>query len=210
MTLNDLVFVQKLIANRLLLPPVLELGAGYGGSTCREIVQAAELEYKTTDLHAGPGVDFIADFEDNACIEHFPGTFGSVLVLNVLEHAFEPIKVLNNAVDLCVSGGTIVTITPCVWPVHNFPRDCQRLLPDWYLIFAERNKQVRLLDDGFEFLGYGPIASFARGGELHLPPSSRNEIHDIYSRIAHKLLRTSGRGKWTANHVAIGAVFQKL
>lgn len=210
MTLDDLAYVEKVTRLGLIASPVLELGAGYGGSTCRPAIEAAGLVYKSTDLAAGPGVDFAADFESPDCAANFGGeTFGAVLVLNVLEHTFEPIKVLENAARITRVGGHIVCVTPSLWPVHNYPRDCQRLLPDWYVTFAERHTDVRLLDEGFDFLGHGPITAFMEHGERQFPPIATGG-YDLYSRIIHRLFKTSGRGHWTRPHSAIGAVFEKL
>jgi SAM-dependent methyltransferase len=210
MTSDDLAYVEKLLRSGLLTAPVLELGAGYGGSTCRALIEGAGLTYKTTDIEAGPGVDFVADFEAPDCTAAFGAErFGTVLVLNVLEHTFLPVAVLDNAVGVSGQGGRVVVVTPSMWPVHNFPRDCQRLLPDWYVTYAERRPGVRLLDSAFEFVGKGSVASFTRDGERQLPPIATG-LHDRYSRAVHRIFRSSGRGHWTRPHSAIGAVFEKL
>lgn len=210
MTPNDIFYIQKLIAACCIRSPVLELGAGYGGATAREVVERAGLEYKATDICGGPGVDYRANFEADDCLSNFPRTdFGSVFVLNVLEHAFLPIAVLDNAIKLCKTGGTVVTIAPCMWPVHNYPRDYQRLLPDWFVTYAERRPNVRLIERHFEFLGFGPVADFMQNGERRLPSPFRHTAESLYSRAVHKLFNTTGRGQWTAHHVAIGAVFEK-
>lgn len=132
-----------------------------------------------------------------------------MLVLNVLEHVFEPIKVLDNAIALTKAGGHVVTITPCMWPVHNYPRDCQRLLPDWFVTYAERRPSVKL-SEPFEFVGCGAISGFMEGDHRHLPPPWKSRAGEIYTRGVNKVFNTSSRGQWAANHVAVGALFQKL
>jgi len=211
MTSDDVDYVRKLLLGGTITGPVLELGAGYGGTTSREQVEGAGLEYRCTDTSAGPGVDYAADFEAEDVTAAIPRVdFGSVLVLNVLEHAFAPITVLDNAIRVTRSGGTIVTITPSMWPVHNYPRDHQRLLPDWYVTFAERRPGVRLVEPLFEFLGYGAVAKFAQGELRNLPPPWRNAASSLYTRGVNKLLKTANRGHWAAPRSSIGAVFQKL
>lgn len=93
---SDLDYVCGLIARNVILGPVLELGAGYGGATARGEVEAANLQYYGTDISPGPGVDFAANFEhsDQMAVFGEVGPFGSVLILNVLEHTFDPIRVL--------------------------------------------------------------------------------------------------------------------
>lgn len=213
MTGKDIAYIQYLLRLSKLHSPLLELGAGYGGITSKEVVQASGLEYKTSDIADGPGIDYVANFEADDCARSFPSgvSFGSILVLNVLEHVFEPIKVLDNSLQLIRTGGTVVVITPSMWPVHNYPQDCQRLLPDWYLKYAE-SRHCRLCEDCFEFLGWGKTTIFfnSNSGARQLPPPTKNKFHLMYSRAIHKIFNTSGRGMWTANHTAIGAVFEKL
>jgi len=210
MTEEDRQYILQLLRAEILQSSVLELGAGYGGSTCQEMIKSAGLDYVTTDVVAGEGVDFLADFESDACAQAFSGQqFGSVLVLNVLEHVFMPIRVLDNAVELTRPGGTVVVIVPSAWPVHNYPLDCQRLLPDWFIEFARRRPQLSLLVEHFVYVGFGPVRAHARGKEIHLPPPGRTDLHRWYSRAVHRAFNTAGRSQWCTSHVAIGAVFQK-
>jgi len=210
MTGNDLEYVRSLLSKGLIEGPVLELGGGYGGMSCREIVEASGLMYQSTDIVAGSGVDVVADFETADCGHRFAQhEYGCVLVLNVLEHVFEPIKVLDNAIGLVRPAGKVVTITPCMWPTHSYPIDCQRLLPDWFVAYADRRQDVQLLDSVFEFVGYGPIASFVKGQEVQLPSPWRTVFVERYSRLVHKLFNTAGRGQWAASYIAVGAVFAK-
>ena len=48
MTGPDVQFVEELLGSGLVLDPVLELGAGYGGSTCRELVTRSGRAYTCT------------------------------------------------------------------------------------------------------------------------------------------------------------------
>ena len=139
-------WVAGLLKANVFAGPVLELGTGYGGATCRAVVEAAGLEYVGTDVEPGPGVDIPANFEragDMAALAA-TGPFGAVLILNVLEHTFEPIRVLDNARTLLKAGGALVVLTPAVWPLHSYPIDTWRILPDFYQEYARR-KGMRLL-----------------------------------------------------------------
>lgn len=211
MTENDLTYIRKLLDAGVILHPVLELGAGYGGSTSRNLVESAGFAYQGTDIAAGPNVDYIADFESEDCGAGFPEEkFGTVFVLNVLEHVFMPIRVLDNAIDLVRPGGRVVTITPCNWPVHSYPKDCQRLLPDWFDEYARRRPNLKLLEHHFEFIGRGRVENHIRAGERQLPLPWSGKWEAIYNRIVHKVFNTHGRSQWSASHVAIGAIFEKI
>src|SRR6476661_8322682 len=102
MTNDDLKWIAKLLGQRVLQGPVLELGVGYGGGTSKEAIANAGLEYVGTDLEATPAVDVVADFERAEDMAKFAerGPFGAVLILNVLEHTFEPLRIMDNALSL--------------------------------------------------------------------------------------------------------------
>jgi SAM-dependent methyltransferase len=214
MTPNDLTFIKSLNDRGLLKSPVLELGSGYGGETCRQAIESFGHKYFTTDLSPGPGVDYAADFETARGLDQLlaAGPFGSVLVLNVMEHTFNPIAVLDNVVKTTALGGTIITVTPAVWPLHNYPVDCCRLLPDWYRRFAE-SRSLELPEDYFVFISedsvQSPVNAFrdANGQDRFPPPRSGRRLSRTYSRAVHKLFRTFGRGMMQPSHIAIGAVF---
>lgn len=191
---------------------VLELGCGYGGQTCEEIIRRSGCNWLSTDMDAsGVKVDYLANFETGYGVEHIAkasGGFDTLLILNVLEHVFEPIKILDNARSLLRPGGVLITATPCVWPIHNCPVDCARLLPDWYRRYAERSG-LQLLGNQFVFIGYGRIDEFRSKG-TDCFPSDRRMIGwaGLRSRIVHKLFNTSGRGMLFRPHIAIGAAFK--
>ena len=214
MTRDDLTYIAEISMRPFFCGPVLELGAGYGGATCRGIVQSKGLAYQTTGLAAAPGVDFVANFESGEGVEELlaAGPFSTVLVLNVLEHTFDPVTVLDNALLVTAeAGGALVVLTPVVWPIHNYPIDCCRLLLDWYRRFAA-TRGVPLLEDTFQYVGYGRVDAFRTSDQQdHLPPPGFRSpsLHRLYSRAIHKLFNTFGRGMCSPSHVVLGGVFIK-
>ena len=207
---SDLDYVRGLIARNVILGPVLELGAGYGGATARAEVEAANLRYYGTDISLGPGVDFAANFEhsDQMAVFGEVGPFGSVLILNVLEHTFDPIRVLDNAATLLRPGGALVALTPSVWPLHNYPLDAWRILPNFYEEYAKR-RGFDLLADYFEYVGFGPVANFRNAdGTYNYPPPCRPGLRYWVSRVVHKAFNTFGRSMFQPSHIAVAAVFR--
>jgi len=206
----DLEYVRRVLAAKLISGPVLELGAGYGGLTTRELIEADGHRYYATDLAPGPGVDFAGDFERPDVVEVFRevAPFGSVLILNVLEHTFDPIRVLDNAVKLLRSGGSLVVLTPAVWPLHNFPMDVWRILPNFYEEYAKR-RSLRLLPQSFEFIGYGPIDDFAVAKSIYaFPKPGKPGLRRFFGRAIHKAFNTFGRSMAQPSYVSVAAVFQ--
>lgn len=213
MTEGDLTFIESCYRNGLILGPVLELGGGYGGATCRDFLVSNGMQYFSTDaaLSSVGEVDYIADFESGEGVDAIiaGGPWKTVLVLNVLEHTFAPSAVLDNVVRVLDGSGVIITATPCVWPIHSFPMDYCRLLPDWYRKYGER-AGLRLLEDHFVFIGYGPISAWREGSTDCLPRDARMfGAAGLRSRIVHRIFNTYGRGALFRPHISIGAVYRK-
>jgi SAM-dependent methyltransferase len=201
-------WVDGLLKANVFAGPVLELGTGYEGATCRAIVEAAGLRYLGTDVARGSGVDIVANFERAEDMAGFgrAGPFGAVLILNVLEHTFEPIRVLDNARTLLKPGGALVVLTPAIWPLHCYPIDTWRILPDFYEEYARR-KGMRLLRERFDFVGFGPVDAFRdAGGTPSFPLPSNVPWKMLLDRSVHKVFNTFGRGMFQPSHVAVGAV----
>jgi len=206
-TEDDLDFVLKCLDKGVIRSPCLEVGVWQNHNT-KQLLEQHGIEYLGADLSAGPGVDFQLDIAQP--FEHvrevFSGrTFETILALNLLEHTFEPIKVLDNIMGLLRPGGNCVVTTPVVWPLHDYPYDCWRINPNFYEQYCE-SRSFRLFDDLFEYLKYGPVKNGAGGYVL---PSPARGWRLTYSRAIHKLFNTSGRGMFFPSHVSLGVVIGK-
>jgi hypothetical protein len=206
----DLTYVERLIDANVLAGPVLELGAATGMGTCRELVSAAGISYFGTSLEPGDA-DFVADFERTEDVAAIKAStpVKTVLALNVLEHTFDPIRVLDNAAGLLQEGGSLVVITPAVWPLHNCPVDAWRVMPNFYEQYASR-RGLRLLDDYFEYIGVGRVTDFRNAdGSYAFPPPCRDSRRYWFGRAVHRTFNTFGRSMFQPSVLAIGAVLVK-
>jgi len=206
----DLKYLRRLLEARLIQGPVLELGTGYGGRTCRALIEESGLRYIGTDVAIGLGVDFVANFErsDDMAVFRMAAPFGTVLIFNVLEHTFDPIRVLDNAATLVKPGGSLVVLTPAIWPLHNFPMDAWRVLPNFYEEYSKR-RGMTLLNEHFEYVGFGPVKDYRNADTTYaLPPPCESEFRRIASRVIHKVFNTFGRSMSHPSHVAVGAVLR--
>lgn len=204
---QDRHYLEDLLKRGVLKGPLLELGAGLPEHSARGLVERAGLAYVGTDLEGE--VDVRVDFSDAAAVRQaFAGrpAFESAIVFNVLEHTFDPIRVLDNVVSLLAPGGICVALTPTVWPIHSFPVDCWRILPDFYREYARRNGH-ELIQDTFEYVGYGPVHT--PGKPVAFPNPGRSPAHQLYSRVVHKLFDTTGRGMFMPSHVATAVAMRK-
>lgn len=205
----DKVYVKRVLSAGLIHSPCLEIGSGFEGSGIRGIIEEAGIQYYGSDLGPGPAVTFIADFEDRNSVEAAYGQqrFGTVIVMNVLEHVFNPVAVLDNALKLLVPGGTCVIVAPSVWPIHRYPADYWRLNPDFFKTYALRSG-VTLVEEYFEFMAGGSNIRI-KGSDHSFPKPCRGSMKELWSRFIHRIFHTYGRGVLFASHISVGAVFIK-
>jgi hypothetical protein len=213
MTPQDIAWFKMCHARGLVKDRFLEVGSARiegSANLCDTARQLGLSQATGVDLNKTDGVDHVFDFSlaPSDFQKRFSlGAFSTVCIFNTLEHTFDPVTVLSNALSCVDDKGALLVVAPSIWPIHNFPGDYNRLLPDWYREFANRH-DLELVTDLFCWLsqfGIETVSSY----ELELPtyisrrrkvPTSRYWI----SRIAHKILNTYGRSHWAANS-AIGA-----
>lgn len=216
MTEWDVQWFRRCHAAGLVRNKMLEVGAAKVQGIPNLCEIANDLGVKSTtgvDMTQFAGVDIIFDFglaPDLFSREWRSGKFATVCIFNVLEHTFDPLTVLTNALSCVDDIGTLLVVTPSVWPIHSYPSDFNRLLPDWYLEFSRRNK-LKLLENEFCWLSQFGIESIELTSEPTLPGFlTRGQMDSRFrywvSRIGHKFLNTYGRSHW-ATHSAIAAAF---
>jgi len=212
-------FFKRCVDLGLVKGPLLEVGAAkieqQAGNIC-DLARGMHIEPVTgADIAAGHGVDVVCDFGTIDFVHDSKlGTFQTVVIFNVLEHTFDPITVLRNAISCLDQGGWALAVVPTVWPIHNFPRDYARLLPDWFEEFAKRH-DMKIAQDAFCWLsqfGMTPVRS-GTNGQYEIPSflnlgRSKSSMKYWRSRIGHRLLDTFGRSHWFG-HCAVGVAMGK-
>lgn len=217
---NDYAYFKRCFDLGFVSGELLEIGSakidGQGGNICDLAGSMGIGHVVGCDLQPGLGVDVVADFSaENFRNTWTLGQFDTVVIFNVLEHTFDPLAVLGNAVSCLKPGGWILIVVPVVWPIHNFPGDYSRLLPDWFREFARR-QTLLISSEAFCWLtqfGITRVDSIGSSEPNELPSflnlgRSTDAFKYWRSRIAHKLLDTYGRSHWFG-HCAIGAALQK-
>jgi len=208
---DDVTYIRSLISAGVVQSPCLEAGAGLEGHNLKQFLNDAGVSWSGTDLQAREAGFYAVDLGDDfARIDAVFGgkRFRTLLLLNVIEHVFEPIKVMDNACKLISPGGHLVVIVPSVWPLHYFPLDCWRIPPNFFEEYAAR-RGVELLLPHFLYVtpGNQPICRDLAGKPEYPKPSSDRRRY-WKSRIVHRLFDTFGRTMSTASHVSTGAVFR--
>jgi SAM-dependent methyltransferase len=196
---------------------MLEIGSAKVQGTPNLCDLARELGVEATtgvDMQLIDGVDAVFDF--SLSTESFKtswrlGRFSTVCIFNVLEHTFDPLTILSNALQCVEPGGSLIVVVPSAWPIHRYPADYVRLLPDWYQKFADINK-ITLRDSHFCWLSDFGVEVMDKNNIMQLPGFisrglKASKTRYWASRLIHKLFNTYGRSHWATNS-AIGAVFQ--
>ena len=202
--IGDFAFLEHAIDRGLLRGRVLELGSynRQGGEygNARATVERRGLSWQGSDIEAGPGVDFTLDVLDPDAVAAVADRWDSVLVMNLLEHVYDPIRALEGALSLLAPGGSLIAVGPVVWELHDYPADYWRPLPGFFLEFAHRHG-CDVTADGMRWivldrlLDPGPL----RHGTQMLLPSSHTghqlwgPLKMLRSKLVHRAGFTYGR-----------------
>lgn len=211
MVLEDSEYIKDMLKMGLIQSPCLELGVGYEGLNNKQLIVTSGMSYIGTDMVTGSNVDFVVNFEDpsDKFIENYKNHFGTVLILNVLEHTFDPIRVLNNVFSIIKHNGTCVIITPTVWPLHSYPYDYWRINPDFYESYSKINN-YSIIKESFKYIGKHSVdRNLSIDGKYTLPSPTNTKIKYLFSKVIHKLFNTFGRSMIFPSHVATGVVIKK-
>jgi hypothetical protein len=208
----DLAYVARLINSGVIHGRVLELGGGYGGATCSDLIKDAGMEYLSTDLPGCPNrVDHEIDFLAAEFSHSISEGFDAILILNVLEHVFDPVMLLDRAITLLRPQGAIVLISPVIWPIHHYPIDCLRLLPDFYREYAHR-RGMTIAKGTFQYISSKtPLPHKTPENECLPRIQASSPLRSKWSRIIHRIFSTDGRLVYTlpVSLEAIGVALQK-
>lgn len=91
----------------------------------REDRRGAYQDAVGADMQAGPGVDIVANLEDEDDAA-FLGTFAHIECRSVLEHARRPWLLAAHLEHLMAPGSTLDLSVPFVWRPHAYPSDYWR------------------------------------------------------------------------------------
>lgn len=99
---------------------ILDVGAGRGDFA--EVYK--NRQSVALDIYPYPEVDLACDL---AQVNPFkPGSFDAILLMNVLEHVYEPLALLAQLLQLLKPGGVLVVAVPFMVKMHQLPVDFNR------------------------------------------------------------------------------------
>lgn len=121
----------RAVAERLACPgPVVEFGAFQvpGEEAIADLRQLFPgRPYVGCDLRTGTGVDRL---EDVSAPTFAPGSVGTVVCLETLEHVFEVRRAFDAIHAILAPGGTFVMTSPFDFKIHAHPEDYWRMTPE--------------------------------------------------------------------------------
>jgi SAM-dependent methyltransferase len=201
---GDFAFLEHLIEHGLLNGRVLELGSynrqGGDFGNAKFVSERGGLSWQGTDIEPGPGVDFTLDILNAEEVTRVTDRWDGVLVMNLLEHVYDPIRALEGALSLVAPGGSLVVAGPTVWELHDFPADYWRPMPDFFLEFARRH-DCEIPADGLRWIVLDrliEITTLTRDGQKLLPSTHTarsvwGPTRALRSRVLHRAAHTVGR-----------------
>lgn len=106
------------------------------------------------DMRPGPGVDLVADMEEQVDI----GTFAHVECMSVLEHSRRPWLLASTIERVLEPGGTLYVSVPFNWREHSYPDDYFRMS-----MSAVRSLFPSIKWDVLAYSTHGGMCESARG-----------------------------------------------
>ena len=104
-----------------------------------------EKEYVGGDMRMGRGVDRILNLEH---LELEDETFGTILILETLEHVAHPLVGMKEAYRVLKSKGIVVLSMPMDFPIHHEPNDYYRYTPQGLAVLLEEFDHIVVADAG--------------------------------------------------------------
>ncbi len=213
MTELDLQYMEEAIALGHIGSRTLEVGAAEDWCCVKPQLEKSGIKVTSVDIKNGEYVDHVVDLEQEfdkvkKCLGNYD-PFNSILCFNVLEHTYSPTKVLDNLLDLLAPGGHLLISTPLSWPLHSYPFDFWRPLPNFYEQYA-KTQDLLLLDERFHYLGYGLVSDYSSiQGSTGFPPPRQGIVRFMWGRLIHRIFNTFGREYLFPNHLALAVTYRK-
>jgi len=109
---------------------VLDVGGADVNGSYRRLF--SDCSYVTLDLH--PSADIVVEGYDWPLDD---ASFDIVVSGQTLEHDKFFWLTVRNIARVVVDDGVFLLVVPAAWPIHRFPIDCYRFLPDSIYAMAE-------------------------------------------------------------------------
>jgi SAM-dependent methyltransferase len=99
------------------------LDVGAGTAKYKSFILAHVKSYLTTDIEAGPHIDYV---EDATKLSFADNSFDTVFSFQTLEHVEKPDAMVSEIHRILKPAGTCIVTVPFLMPAHAYPYDFQR------------------------------------------------------------------------------------
>ena len=122
---NRRVRMEKFFGSRNHVGKVLDVGAQY--CPYYPLFENKCESYSSMDIVDTPLVDIVCNAEDMSVEDC---SFDLALCTQVLEHCNNPQAIMNECYRVLKPGGTLIVTVPSIYPLHGYPADNWRFMPD--------------------------------------------------------------------------------
>jgi SAM-dependent methyltransferase len=139
---NRRVHIQEFFSERERVGKVLDVGAQY----CPYFPFFKDKceSYTSLDLVDTPIVDIACNAEDMPVEDC---SYDLVLCTQVLEHCNNPQRIVDECYRVLKPGGTLIVTVPSAYPVHGYPADNWRFMPDGLRYLLRAFSEVEVLGE---------------------------------------------------------------
>ena len=183
---NRRVHMQVLFARMDRVGALLDVGAQY----CPYFPLFADKcdSYTSMDIVDTPIVDIVCNAEN---MQAGDCSYDLVLCTQVLEHCEHPQRIVDECHRVLKRGGTLVVTAPSIYPVHGYPADNWRFMPDGFRYLLRAFSQVEVLGelDFAESLAnvnchYGHVLT----GRMGILGSAINPVWNFATNVCARML----------------------
>ena len=123
---------------------VLEVGSG--NLSYKKYVKSTD--YKTLDINNNLGVDYCEDIHETKLPSNY---FDTILMVEVLEHFYNPFKAVEQVNRILKKGCYVIATTPFIHPYHGEPYDFYRYTKHGLKKIFEEFDEVEIVEYGNVF-----------------------------------------------------------
>jgi len=190
---------------------VLDVGAQY--CPYYPLFKEKCTSYSSLDIVDTPLVDYVCNAEEMSIEDN---SFDLVLCTQVLEHCNYPQKIVDECFRVLTPGGALIVTVPSVYPVHGYPADNWRFMPDGLRLLLREFSSVDVegeLDFPESFASvvchYGHVFTGRLGALGRAINPAWNCAANLWGKSGSLLFRPFTRSNFTAFSMNLWALARK-
>jgi SAM-dependent methyltransferase len=123
---------------------ILEIGCG--NLSYRKYIKSKN--YKTLDINPKVKPDFCEDIHKTKIPSN---SFDTIIMIETLEHLYNPFKAIEQAHRILKQGGYVIATTPFIYPYHGEPHDYYRYTKYGLMEIFKKFQKIKITEYGNVF-----------------------------------------------------------